>query len=243
VLNAFYTFSKAIDECDTDYGTCTGVEPLTDRALSKGRAGYDMNHRFVGSFTYEIPIGKGRRFLNRGGVLNAIAGGYELAWIQTAETGNPISFSYTNNPNNEYPTSFGSYVPNIVSTPSMPQVGLGPLIGGNRFNQVLENPVININDFAYPAAFTPGNAGRNIVTGPAAYYSQFSAKKNWVIKERLTFQLRFDFQNPFHNFAFAAPTNTVDFKNPGTFGKITGETATANIQGEPLMNLMLRLSF
>jgi hypothetical protein len=202
-----------------------------------------MNHRFVGSFTYEIPIGQGRRFLNRGGVLNALLGGYELAWIQTAETGNPISFSYTNNPNNEYPTSFGSYVPNIVSPPSMPQVGLGPLIGGNRFNQVLENPVININDFAYPAAFTPGNAGRNIVTGPAAYYSQFSAKKNWVIKERVTFQLRFDFQNPFHNFAFAAPTTTVDFKNPGTFGKITGETATANIQGEPLMNLMLRLSF
>lgn len=243
VLDAFYTFSKAIDDCDTDYGTCTGVEPLTDRNLNKGRAGYDMNHRFVGSFTYEIPIGKGRHFLNRGGVLNAILGGYELAWIQTAETGNPFGFTYANNPNNEYPTSFGARVPNIVSPPSMPQVGLGPLIGGNRFNEVLENPVININDFAYPAAFTPGNAGRNIVTGPAAYYSQFSAKKNWPIKERLNLQLRFDFQNPFHNYAFAAPTNSVDFTNPGTFGKITGETATANIQGEPLMNLMLRLSF
>ena len=27
-LNSFYTFSKAIDDCDTDYGTCTGVEPV-----------------------------------------------------------------------------------------------------------------------------------------------------------------------------------------------------------------------
>ena len=125
----------------------------------------------------------------------------------------------------------------------MPQFGIGPLIGGNRFNQKNEGQLISPSYFAGPAAFTPGNAGRNIVTGPAAYYSQFSAKKNLRIKERVTFQLRFDFQNPFHNYAFAAPNTTLDFKNPQFFGKITGETATANIQGEPLMNLMLRLSF
>jgi len=243
VLDAFYTFSKAIDDCDTDYGTCTGVEPLTNRNLSKGRAGYDMNHRFVGSFSYELPFGKGRRFLDRGGVLNAIFGGYELAWIQTAETGNPISFKYTNNPNNQYPTAWGNWVPNVVGKPTMPQVGIGPLIGGDRFNQKNENQLISPDFFVAPPAFTPGNAGRNIVTGPAAYYSQFSAKKNWPIKERLILQLRFDFQNPFHNFAFAAPNTTLDFKNPRIFGTITGETATANIQGEPLMNLMLRLSF
>ena len=243
VLDAFYTFSKAIDDCDTDYGTCTGVEPLTNRNLNKGRAGYDMNHRFVGSFTYELPFGKGRRFMDRGGILNAIFGGYELAWIQTAETGNPISFKYTNNPNNQFPTAWGNWVPNVVSKPTMPQVGIGPLIGGDRFNQKNEGQLISPDYFAAPPAFTPGNAGRNIVTGPAAYYSQFSAKKNWPIKERLNFQLRFDFQNPFHNFAFAAPNTTLDFKNPRIFGTITGETATANIQGEPLMNLMLRLSF
>jgi hypothetical protein len=243
VLDTFYTYSKALDDCDTDYGVCTGVEPLLNRNLNKGRAGYDMNHRFVLSFTYEIPFGKGRAFMNRGGFLNALFGGYDLAWIQTAETGNPFSFSYVNNPNNEYPTAFGNWVPNVVVRPYVPTTSLGQLIGGNRFNEVLENPVININDFAYPAAFTPGNAGRNIVTGPAAYYSQFSAKKNFPISERVNFQIRFDFQNPFHNFAFAAPTSVYDTKNPGTFGKIISETATANIQGEPLMNLMLRLSF
>jgi len=66
-----------------------GVEPVTNRSLNKGRAGFDMNHRWVASFTYEVPIGKGRRFLNRGGILNFLIGGYEVAWIQTAESGKP----------------------------------------------------------------------------------------------------------------------------------------------------------
>ena len=79
--------------------------------------------------------------------------------------------------------------------------------------------------------------------GPASYYSQLSAKKNFRITERVILQLRYDFQNPFHNFGFSSPSASVDFKNPQLFGKITGETATANIQGEPLMNLMLRLSW
>jgi hypothetical protein len=35
----------------------------------------------------------------------------------------------------------------------------------------------------------------------------------------------------------------VDFKNPQLFGKITSDVATANIQGEPLMNIQLRLSW
>ena len=120
---------------------------------------------------------------------------------------------------------------------------MGNLIGGNRFDQVQENALVDINNFAAPPAFTVGNAGRNIMTGPASYYSQVSAKKNFKIRERFNLQVRWDFQNPFHNYAFSAPSNTVDFKNPQLFGKITGETATASIQGEPLMNLMLRLSW
>ena len=123
----------------------------------------------------------------------------------------------------------------------MPAYGLGSLIGGARFNQALENPVLPVGCFAAPAAFTPGNAGRNIVTGPGIMYSQASAKKNFKINERWNAQLRFDCQNPFHNYGFNNPTNTVDFKNPQLFGKIT-ET-TASFVGQPLMNLMLKLSW
>ena len=202
-----------------------------------------MRHRFVTSAIYELPVGKGRRFMNRGGVLNMLLGGYEIAWIQTVETGNPIGFSFANSPNNYYPTSIGNWVPNLVGTPSMPAFGVGKLIGGNRFDQVQENALVDINNFAAPPAFTVGNAGRNIMTGPASYYSQVSAKKNFKIRERFNLQVRWDFQNPFHNYGFSPPTNQVDFRNPRLFGKITSDVATANLNGEPLMNLTLRLSW
>ena len=125
VLDSFYTYSKALDDCDTDYGTCTGVAPITDRNLNKGRAGYDMRHRFVTSFTYELPVGKGRRFRNKGGFLDYVIGGYDLSWIQTVDTGNPFGFSFANSPYNYYPTSIGARVPNLVATPTMAQFGLG----------------------------------------------------------------------------------------------------------------------
>jgi Carboxypeptidase regulatory-like domain/TonB-dependent Receptor Plug Domain/TonB dependent receptor len=244
VLNSFYTYSKAIDDCDNDYGVCSGVAPVEDRNLNKGRATFDRRHVFVTSATYDLPFGKGRHFLNHNKFLDFLVGGYDLAWIQTFESGNPFSFTFTNSPNNYYPTAVGNQVPNLnCSSISMPQFGLGDLIGGNRFNQALENPVLPVGCFSVPAAFTPGNAGRNIVTGPGAMYSQVSAKKNFPITERVNLQFRFDFQNPFHNYGFNNPSSQYDYKNPQLFGKITADQTTASFVGQPLMNLMLRLSF
>jgi hypothetical protein len=199
---------------------------------------------FVTSATYDLPIGKGKRFLNHNRFLDFLVGGYDLAWIQSFESGNPFSFTFANSPNNYYPTAVGNQVPNLTcSNISMPQFGLGDTIGGNRFNQALENPVLPVGCFSVPSAFTPGNAGRNIVTGPGLMYSQVSAKKNFPITERVNLQFRFDFQNPFHNYGFNAPSSQYDYKNPQLFGKITGDQTTASFVGQPLMNLTLRLSF
>jgi hypothetical protein len=93
VLNTFYTRSKARDDCETDYGVCTGLAPISKRNLNKGRAGYDRHHSFITSATYEIPVGQGKHFLNRGAILIMLIGGYELACVQTFVTGNPMSVS------------------------------------------------------------------------------------------------------------------------------------------------------
>ena len=244
VINSFYTYSKAINSCDNDYGVCTGVAPVENRNLNKGRASYDRTHVFITSATYELPVGKNRKFVNNNKFLDYLIGGYELAWIQSFESGNPFSFTYANSPNLYYPSAIGNRVPNLnCSNISMPQFGLGDLIGADRFNQANENPVLSASCFSVPASFTPGNAGRNIVTGPGLMYSQVSAKKNFAITERVNLQFRFDFQNPFHNYGFNAPSSQYDYKNPQLFGKITRDQTTASFVGQPLMNLMLRLSF
>ena len=248
-FSTFYTFSKAIDSEDNDNdganysgnASQAGVAPIQNRGLEKARAGFDRSHRFIAFTTYELPVGKGRHFMNRGGWLNAVFGGYEIAYIQTLESGNPYTFTFADSPFNYYPTYVGVRRPNRVKQPTLlPDWGN---VGGDRFNQENRNPIIDINDFAYPAAFTPGNSGRNIMTGTRLLWAQLSAQKNWTIKERARLQLRWDFQNPWHNYNFDPPSLTVTFKDPGSFGKLLSDQRTASIGGEPLMNLTLQLTW
>jgi len=56
-------------------------------------------------------------------------------------------------------------------------------------------------------------------------------------------QLRLDFQNVFHNYAWSNPTTTVDLRNPKTFGKISADQRTSSVGGQPLMNLKIQLSW
>ena len=237
-FSTFYTFSKAIDSQDND-NDGTGVAPLQNRGLEKARAGYDRNHRFITYTTYELPFGLGKKFMSGGGWKDKILGGYEIAYIQTLESGNPMSFDFAGSPSNYYPTFAGNRRPNLLSQPTLlPNWGN---VGGDRFVQANRNPTIAISNFAYPAAFTPGNAGRNIMTGPRLLWSQVSAQKNWAIRELFHVQLRWDFQNPFHNYNFTNPSSQVNFTSPQLFGKLTADQRTASIGGQALMNLTLQV--
>ncbi len=236
----FYTLSKAITSQDDD-NAGGGVAPIQNRGLEKARAGYDRNHRYSGHVTYELPAGYGKRFLNKGGFWNHIFGGYEIAWIQSLESGNPLTFDFSNSPYNYYPTFAGSRRPNLVGHPQVRDGWRD--VGPDRFNTNNENAVISIDGFAYPAAFTPGNAGRNIVTGLPLVWSTASAKKTFRFKERFGFQVRLDYNNILKTFNFDAPTTTVDFQNPKRFGKISSDQRTANWGGMPLMNLTAQFSW
>ena len=264
-FSTFYTFSKAIDSQDND-NDGSGVAPIQNRRLEKARASYDRNHRFIAYVTYQLPVGKGRKFMNRGGLLNAIFGGYEIAWIQSLESGNPYTFGFAGSPYNYYPGFAGTQRPDVVTTPTLlPNWGN---MGGDRFNQANRNPIIDINNFAYPGSglgcpntisatlstadrqalidkcsFQMGNSGRNIMTGTRLLWSQVSVQKNWRIYERWGIQLRWDFQNVFHNYNWSNPTLAVNFRDPASFAKITADQRTASIGGQALMNLTLQVTW
>ena len=156
--------------------------------------------------------------------------------------------------------------PDVVKTPTLlPNWGN---MGGDRFNQANRNPIIDMNDFAYPGSalgcpnvipstlaasdrqalidkcsFQVGNSGRNIMTGTRLLWSQVSAQKNWRIRERFGVQLRWDFQNPFHNYNWSNPTLAVNFRDPSSFGKLTADQRTASVGGQALMNLTLQVTW
>jgi len=226
-LTSFYTRSKAIDDCDNDM-VCTG-ETYYDRSLEKGRAGFDITNRSVTYATYELPVGNGRKFMNRGGILNSIFGGWNITWAQTFQTGLPVTFSMAGSPYNYLPgnTSTVTRAATANEGPRPDQILPNSQIVvqnwsiGQRFDTKYENPIWNIDAFAYPAAFTAGTLGRNTIDGPNLIWSQTSASKDIRIKESATLEIRYDINNVFKNPNFTNPTSIVNLGSPGLFGKPT----------------------
>ena len=239
-FSTFYTFSKTLDSQDND-NDGSGVAPIQNRGLEKGRAGFDRNHRYIGTVIYELPFGKGKKWLNGGGWKNYIFGGFDIAWIQSAESGNPLTFGFGGSPFNYYDGFAGNRRPNLVRQPKLRE-GWSEQ-GGDRFNKENILPILDINDFAYPGAFNVGSAGRNITTGTRLLWSQASASKTIPIGERWNFQIRWDFQNALKTFNFNNPDTTVNFATPKQFGKLTSDPRTASLGGQPLMNLTLQLTW
>ncbi|SPE28767.1 conserved exported hypothetical protein [Candidatus Sulfopaludibacter sp. SbA3] len=246
LFDGFYTFSKSLD------GTGVGNVDVASN-LYKGPSSFDRRHRLVGNFSYDIPIGKGRALLTNGGVLDKIIGGYTFVSTYDIYSGNPATWGFTNSPYNYMPSFIGiGGRPNLTGTPGL-RDGWQDL-GGDRFNEGNQNPTINsLSDFAYPAAYTFGNAGKDTFYTQRGIGFSFSARKEWQLKERLKLQFRFDFQNPFKWYNWGNMVTTVDLKNvvPGTstetsanlFGKIpSGNEATSVADGGvPMMNLTIKI--
>src|SRR5882724_411980 len=58
--------------------------------LSYGPTLFDLRHVVHINGTYDLPFGKGKKFLNRGGVVDKMVGGWNIGSIFTFQTGNPF---------------------------------------------------------------------------------------------------------------------------------------------------------
>jgi hypothetical protein len=233
-LNAFYTYQKNLSECDVE-GICNGIT-YYDRRLEKARTAYDTTHRFVSILTYQLPFGKGRRWMNNGGFLNQVLGGWELTETETLQSGPPFTVSFSNSPYKYLP---GASRPNIVTT--IPQATVQNwTIGPNRFPTSAQNPYLNMSSFAYPAAFTPGDLGRNTFEGPGLNWMQVSLAKWWTVKERYRFELRLDGYNwPLEQPNYANPNAVYNSGSPGTFARMTGVQGSFSGMGSGRPNLWI----
>lgn len=218
-LTSFYTYGKTLDESDAD-GVANGVD-YYNRRLEKGRAGFDITHRSVTYATYALPIGRGRRWMSGGGIKDYILGGWNLSWIQTFQSGTPVTFTSANSPYRYLPGG-GVLRPNQLV--SNDQMVVDDWTIGDRFNNNLKNPLWNIGSFAYPDAYNVGTLGRNTVSGPGLIWSQTSIAKVIRFAEKVNLDLRFDINNVFKEPNFTNPSSAVNLTSPGLFGKPTATT-------------------
>src|SRR5262249_34987676 len=96
---ASYTFSKTLTDADSALPTFAQfsggslVQNSYNLHGEKSLSYQDIPHTFVLSYIYELPVGKGKRFLNKGGITNQIVGGWQIGGVQRYQSGQPLSFS------------------------------------------------------------------------------------------------------------------------------------------------------
>ncbi|HVO62571.1 MAG TPA: TonB-dependent receptor [Terriglobales bacterium] len=218
-----YTFSKSIN--DQPEICCNSPWPQNsyNLAAEKGLSDFDNRNRWVNSFDYELPIGKGKRFLNEGGVVDKVVGGWHIGGIVTFRSGFPFSPIISFDPSNT--GSQGLQRSN--------QIGSGHL--SNRG----PNLWFNINDFPVPSCPSGcfGNARKNVLTGPGEKGADLSARKFFALTEQVRLEFRAEFFNAFNHAVFIQPDNVID-DGPGAAGVIT-DTVIPQRQ----IQLALKLSF
>lgn len=193
---ASYTWSHTLDVSTDSNGGGYPQNPYDWRA-DYGNANWDVRHRFVASFNYALPF-----FLtSQHALLKQTLGGWQTNGVINLQSGFPFNVLSTGDPAN---TGRSNERPNVIAP-----------VTSNCGRDNLTNCISN----SFKAAtFAYGNFGRNVLVGPGLYTVDFSAFKNFSIKERATVQFRSEFFNLLNTPQLSNPNATID---QGNFGSIT----------------------
>ena len=240
-LGANYVWSHALGNLlnETDQAAGYTWYTLRDARLNYGPSPFDRRHVFNAYWTYDLPFGKGRRFLSRGGLLDRLVGGWTLGGRETIATGHPLLLNGGRNAVSNL-TQSGVVFGNGF-TPEQLQKALSQVSGGFSATALISN-VANIstittsgstktsqvNASLYAPASTPGQFGAFVyLRNNNLYILDMSVNKEVRLTERLRMTFRvvaLNFLNhPFFDIGTSSPTSTA-------FGQITGASGTRTIQ-------------
>ena len=185
-----------------------------------GPANWDIPHRFVASYIYDVPFLKD----SSQPVLKYVVAGWQVSGVTTIQSGAPVNITFSGDQANIGIT--GLQRPDLVG--AVPELNCQPNTAGTT--DVARRQLINCFDasaFALPAQFTFGNASRNLLRGPKFSSTDLSFMKNVPVGGDVRFQVRVEIFNVF---------NQVNYNNPNAsfgaaaFGTITGAGAMRQIQ-------------
>jgi hypothetical protein len=207
---ASYTFSKNISDAPATVGPSVAHQDAYNRAADRSVVEDDLPHRFIGSSTWELPFGRGKRF---GSGWNAIAegflGGWQINGIVTLQSGLPLAFATS--PNNLNALG-GRQRPNATG------------ISANTEGRIQDrlNNYLNPAAFTAPEPFTYGNVGRVLGDVRSDSFSNvdLSLFKVFALSETARLQVRGEAFNFFNHPVFGLPNTTV---GAAAFGTITGQ--------------------
>ncbi len=236
-FDASYTFTRDISNAAgaTPSGFAgAGGNYVTDRfhpGLDYGNVSYDRKNRFLVTYLYDLPFGRGQRFVATGGAVNAIIGDWHLGGVTVLQSGPFLTpFQATSDPANT----------NILSTVGQTRADIVP-------GQALYATNRNVNQWLNPSAFAIPQAGRGYfgtaavgsVVGPGTAVFSMSLRKDIPVYERMKLQLSVEAANVFNHRNYEPPNMQVDVAQ---FGSISA-LQTAEGAGPRSLELAGRINF
>jgi len=211
LLNSF-TWEHSLDNASASLeGNTPSPQDGNNLRADYAQSDYNLPIANITSLVYELPFGKGQRFLNNGGVVNEIVGDWQISTINTMQVGTPFNLTYT--PNGAQQVS-----PQISATyrganEYRPDVVPGVPVTQGRNNRAANTGYVNYVNYAAfvlppikdtsstPNTLSPfGNASRNPGRTPAFYQTDLALNKRFSTPiERIKVEFRTEFYNLFNH--------------------------------------------
>ena len=227
-----YTYSQmkdnVIGQGNFYAGTSGFATNIYNLGPEYGLASIDLTHRYLVSGSWELPFGKGKSFLNAGGLVDRLAGGWQVNFIGQVQSGYPLSITQASNNSNSFS---GGQRPNLVTGASV--------LADNALQRALspsatDGGYFNLAAFTTAAASTFGTLTRTLdVRGPGQQNWDIGVTKDTTIFESFKAQFRVEAINALNTPVFRAPNTTF---GSSSFGKITAQANFARV-----VQLSLRL--
>jgi hypothetical protein len=211
--DAHYTWSRTRDMATHSNG---GGQVMDNYDIRRdyGPASWDIPHRFVASYIYDIPFFKS----SSRPVVKYVVAGWQIGGVTTIQSGSPVN------------VTFGTDRANIGITGQQRPDLVGAVPSLNCQPSPTSRELINCFDagaFAMPAQYTFGNASRNLLRGPRFASTDLSMMKNVPLGRTVRFEVRVEMFNAF---------NRVNYGNPGasfgaaSFGRISSAGSMRQVQ-------------
>jgi len=230
-MRANYTWSHSIDTSSSTFGTDNAgsfalgpLDPLNP-ALDRGSSDFDVRHRFALSAVYQ------EQFFKAKGLMNAIAGGWNIAPILTIRSGTPFTIiDSTNstdaflNPRVMFSKAFHpSYTQTRTSNPN--EFNYLDLRSGAPDSSYV-HPIANSSSFG---PFPKNMVGRNAFTTPGVWKFNMGVYKDLAVTESVKVQFRAESYNLFNHSNLYIVYSNLDV---GSFAGAPIVTATRGIRND-----------
>jgi hypothetical protein len=233
LFRSAYTYSKSIDNTGEHLATAVSFgQNGRDFRSWRGPSDFDVPHRFVTSYVYQLPFGPGKSLASTG-LAGYLAGGWRLSGSLTFQNGRPFTPRANSN---ESAIDLGLHIalPHVVGPAFVPgNVDCHFYVSRNSACRALFPGAADFLAIPSPAAY--GNAGRNILRAPGTRIVDLAVSKDTNFLERYTLEFRWEMFNM---------TNTTHFGYPGVDASSPSGGAITQLATDPrIMQFALRLRF